>query len=113
MKFLDEDPKFKNCIKNVCIFCTNIQKWDHLKSEYDLIYNVETTQEGVKNFIQNLASEEIKPYHLTKLITLNDYLEKYKDMHFKISQFYGDLTPMTYKENIERSEEHTSELQSR
>ena len=102
MKFLNEDQKFKNCIKNVCVYCMNIQKWGPLKNKYDLVYDVVTSQKGVKNFIKNFSSEEIKPYHLTKLITLNDYLDKYKDRHIKISQFYGDLTPQTYKENIEK-----------
>ena len=102
MQFLNEDQKFKNCIKNVCVYCMNIQKWGPLKNKYDLVYDVVTSQEGVKNFIKNFSSEEIKPYHLKKLITLNDYLDKYKDRHIKISQFYGDLTPQTYKENIEK-----------
>ena len=44
----------------------------------------------------------IKPYRVTKLITLKGYLDKYKDRHFTISQFYGDLTPQIYKENIEK-----------
>ena len=102
MKFLDEEPKFKNCIKKVCIYCTDIQKWADLKSKYDLISNVEKIQKGVKDFILNLASEEIKPYHLTKLITLKDYLDKYKDRHLIISKFYGDLNPQTFKDNFEK-----------
>ena len=102
MKFLDEDQKFKNCIKNVCIYCMKIEKWAPLKSKYNLIKDIVNSTKKVKDFIQKYSSEEIKPYHLTKFITLNDYLEKYKDRHFKISQFYGDLTPQTYKENIEK-----------
>ena len=43
MQFLDEEPKFKNCIKNVCIYCVNRQKWEHLKSKYDLVYDVVTS----------------------------------------------------------------------
>ena len=54
----------------------------------------------VINFIQNFASEEIRPYHLTKLINYEDYLNKYKDRHIKISKFYGDLTSQTYQDNI-------------
>ena len=102
MKFLNEDPKFKNCIKKVCVYCLNIQKWGSLKNKYDLVYDVVTSRKEVENFIKNFSSEEIKPYRLTKLITYNDYLDKYKDRHFKISQFYGDLTPETYKANMEK-----------
>ena len=100
MKFLNEEPKFKNCIKNVCVYCMNIQKWGPLKDKFDLVYDVVTTQQGVLDFINHFSSEEIKPYHITKLLTLKDYLDKYKDRHFKISQFYGDLTPQKYQENI-------------
>ena len=85
MQFLNEDPKFKSCIKNVCVYCMNIQKWAQLKNNYDLVYDVVNSPKGVIDFIQKFASEEIKPYHLTKIIIYNDYLEKYKDRHFKIS----------------------------
>ena len=102
MQFLDEDIKFKNCIKSVCVYSMNIQKWAPLKSNYDLVYGVVNSPKEVKEFIEKFASEDIKPSHLTKIITFKDYLEKYKDRHFKISQFYGDLTPETYKENMEK-----------
>ena len=102
MQFLNEDPKFKSCIKKVCVYCMNIRNWAPLKSKYDLVYDVVTSIQEVKDFIQKFSSEEIKPYHLTKIITLDDYLEKYKERHFKISQFYGDLTPQTYQANIEK-----------
>ena len=102
MNFLDEDPKFKNCIKNICVYCSNLKKWGHLKNKYDLVYDVVTNQFDVFNFITNFASEEIKPYRITKMITLNDYLEKYKERHIIISQFYGDLSPETFNENIEK-----------
>ena len=102
MKFLDEDPKFKKCIKHVCIYCMNIEKWGSLKDKYELVSDVVKSQKGVFKFIKNFSSEQVKPYRITKLITLNDYFDKYKDRHLKISQFYGDLTPQSYKENIEK-----------
>ena len=54
----------------------------------------------VNNFINKYSSSEIKPYPLTRLITLKEYEDKYKDRHIKISQFYGDLNPEAYKKNI-------------
>ena len=39
-----------------------------------------------------------------KLLTLKDYLDKYKERHYSISKFYGDLTPKSYQENIEKWE---------
>ena len=80
----------------------NIKKWDKLKNKYDLVYDVVKTKKGVIDFIKYFSSEEIKPYHLTKLIAYNDYLDKYKDRHIKISEFYGDFTSEKYKENIEK-----------
>ena len=47
MKFLDEEPKFKNLIKNVCVYCMNIQKWGPLKNKYDLVYDVVNTKKDV------------------------------------------------------------------
>ena len=102
MNFLNEDPNFKKCIKNVCVYCMNIEKWGQLKNKYDLVYDVVKSQKGVFKFIKNFSSEEIKPYRVTKLITLNDYFDKYKDRHFTVSKYYGDLTPESYKENIEK-----------
>lgn len=102
MRFLNEAPKFKRCIKHICVYCPDIQKWDQLKSKYDLAYDVVSSKEGVINFIKNYSSKEIEPYPITKVITYNDYLEKYKDKHIKISQFYGDLTPQTFNDNIEK-----------
>ena len=102
MNFLDEDPEFKNCIAHVCVYCQDIRNWLHLKSKYDLVYDVVASKDKVINFIQNFSSEEIKPYQTKKVITLNDYLEKYKDKHIKIAQFYGDLSPETFKKNIEK-----------
>ena len=102
MTFLDEDPKFKSLIKNVCVYCSNIQRWSILKNKYDLVYDVVNNQFDVFNFITNFSSKEIKPYRITKLITLNDYSEKYKERHIIISQFYGDLSPETFDANIEK-----------
>ena len=102
MKFLDEDSKFKSFIAHVYIYSSDNKKWDQLKSKYDLIYDVVPSKEGIINYIKNYCSKEIKPYNITKIITLNDYLKKYKDIHTKISQFYDDLSPQTYKDNIEK-----------
>ena len=116
MKFIKENKEFGNCIKQVCIYCMDIKKWSKLKDDYNIIYNVYNRSEDVINFIKICSSEEIKPFHVTKLITYEDYIHKYKDIHFKISQFYGDLTKESFKkylENIKRlikEEEDKKEL---
>ena len=102
MRFLDEEPNFKSFIKNICVYSPDIQKSDQLKRKYNLIDDVVSSKEGVINFIKNFSFKEIEPYHITKVITLNEYLENYKDIHKKISQFYGDLDPQMFKDNIKK-----------
>ena len=102
INFLGEDEIFKNCIKNVCVYCINVKKWGLLKDKYKIIDDVCRSQKQVINFINKFASNEIKPFPLTRLITLDDYIETYKDRHYEISKFYGDLTMDTYKKNIEK-----------
>ena len=67
------------------------------------------TKKDVFEFIKHFSSEEIKPYNLTKIITYNDYLNRYKDIHIKLSEFYGDLTPEIYKQNIEKKKALTNQ----
>ena len=67
-----------------------------------MVNSVVNSQKEVIDLIKNFSSEEIKPYQVTKILTLDDYLDKFKDIHKKISQYYGDLTPETYKVNIEK-----------
>ena len=102
MTFLKEDKKFDDCIKNICVFCANYDKWKSLKDKYEKVYDVYITQDKVIDFIKNFSSEDIKPYRLTKLITYNEYKEKYKDRHLAISKYYGDLTPESFKKNMEK-----------
>ena len=80
----------------------NLEKWKHLKEKYPIINSVCNTQEQVVEFISTFSSKEIKPFPVTKLITLADYQDKYKERHFEISQFYGDLTVETYKQYLEK-----------
>ena len=103
INFIKEKPEFEKCIKRVCVFCWNLTKWSYLKDKYPIIDGVYKRRKEVNiNFIEKYASKDIKAFPLTKLITYNEYLNKYKDRHFKISQFYGNLTTESYKENIDR-----------
>ena len=118
MNFLGENKDFENCIKNVCVYCMNLERWSPLKNKYKIIYDVCNTRNGVSNFIKNFSSKEIKSFPITKLLTYQDYQDKYKDRHFKVSQFYGDLTVESYNENIKnitnliKKEEQTNELKN-
>ena len=95
------NKKFENCINNVCIYCFNLEKWIHLKNIYNQIHDdIYNKIKQVANFIKKFSGRKIKPFPLTKLITYEDYLKSYKNRHFKISTFYGDLNPESYKKYI-------------
>ncbi len=98
MNILYKNPQFDNCISKLCIFCSNLKKYEPLKNKYKKLYGIyNNPKDLVKNFIEQLSSREIKPFPITKLITYDDYIYKYKDRHIKISKFYGNLSPETYK----------------
>ena len=101
-RFLKEEKDFDNCIKNICIYCMNLKKWASLKDKYDKIFWVYNSTQKVVEFIEQFSSKDIKPFPTTKVVTLYDYLDKYKDRHFAISQYYGDLTKEKFEENIEK-----------
>lgn len=68
---------------------------------HDDIYNV---RNKIIEFIEKTSSKDIKPYKLIKLVKYEDYIEKYKNRHFLISLFYGDLTPEIYQHNYDKIE---------
>ena len=106
IQFLDANEDFRKCINKVCIFCLYTERHLKLKNDYpNLIYEVTNSQQAVINFIKDLSSKDIKPFPLTKLVRLNDYLDKYKERHAKISQYYGNLNPEDFKKNLAEIEE--------
>ena len=102
MEFLKENAKFDKCINNVCIYCSKVENYIPLKYQYDKIHDdIYNRRAQVLEFIKMFSAKEIKPYPLTKLITYRDYLKIYNKRHFKISTFYGDLKPESYKKYIQ------------
>jgi len=61
-----------------------------------LVYDIVTSKKEVLNFIKFFSSKEIEPYNVAKIITLKDYLEKYKDLHIKISHYYFNCLHNSY-----------------
>ncbi len=102
--FLNQNKEFKKYINKICIFCINVEKYLKFKKENpELIYDVTGDIQNVINFIKQFSLKDIKPYPITKLVTLNDYLSKYKERHKNIAQFYGDLTKKSYYENKKKN----------
>ena len=103
MSFLKDNENLEKNIKNICIYCNYIDKYLHLKDKYKKIHeDIYNKQEDVINFIKKFSSSEIRPYPLTKLVTYQDYVEKYKERHFTVSKFYGNLTLENYKKYIKQ-----------
>ena len=110
MEFISEKEEFNNCIKNICIFCWNIQKYQNLKNKYPKIHDdIYKKLQDVINFINKNSDENIKPYPITKLITLKEYQDKYKERHLTIANFYGNMNYMVYKKYIKDLEDLINE----
>ena len=93
INFINENKDFENCIKNICVFCCKIKSYRYLKDKYPKIHNdiYSLRKDVINNFINKYSNESIKPFPLTKLITYEEYKNKYKDRHLKISEFYGNI----------------------
>ena len=102
--FLDENSNFKAIIKNVCIYCHNIKKYNNLPKKYNIIKAVWCTRDPVVNFIKKSSSENIIPFPLVKLVTYENYKKKYNTLHLIISLFYGENNEKTFEENYEKME---------
>ena len=105
MSFLNSNKPFDDCINKISIFCMNLGKWSYLKGKYTKIEGVYNRQSDIKNFIVKYSSKDIKAFPITKLITYYDYINKYKNRHEKISEFYGNLSVEEYKKNLDAMKE--------
>ena len=106
LNYLNQNQDFRKFINKVCIFCLKPEKYLELKLENpELIDIIAEKRKDVFNFIKKYSSKDIKPYPLTKLVRLNDYLDKYNERHEKISEFYGNLNPIEFKKNLNKIKE--------
>ena len=119
MNFISENKDFFDCIKNVCIYCMDINKYEHLKIKYPKIHNdIYNNPNDVLNFINKYSYSKIKAYPITKLITFQEYKDKYKDRHKKIASFYGNINKDIYHKYFKRmkylidEEEEKNELKN-
>ena len=100
--FINQNVEFSKCIQNTCIYTNNLDQYLNINIESLKIINIYNNREKVKHFINEFSSENIRRYPLRKLITYQDYLDKYKKFHYEIAKFYGDLSPETYKKYLEK-----------
>ena len=105
IKLINENDLFKQCIKNVCVFCKDVDKWSKLLKDKDnLIYGVYNQKSDVVNFIKNTSSERRKVYPLTKLISYKNYIDNYKYRHRQIASLYGEINQELYDKYIKEIE---------
>ena len=105
IKLINENDLFKQCIKNVCVFCKDKDKWSKLLKDKDnLIYGVYNQKSDVVNFIKNTSSERRKVYPLTKLISYKNYIDNYKYKHKQIASLYGEINQELYDKYIKEIE---------
>ena len=104
--FLEGNPDFKKSIQKLCIYCQIVNNYIKYKDEDPEFIDVVTNDiKQVYEFVDKYSSEDIKAFPLTKLVTLNDYLDKYKERHKKISDFYGNLSKEDYLKNMDKIKE--------
>ena len=94
--FMEENKDSYKFIENKCLYMNESKNYDDFKTILPIYEN----KNDIINYIIELSTNENKPYPIKRLITYETYLEKYKEIHFKISQFYGDLNLETFKNNI-------------
>ena len=88
--------KYDKYIKNICIYCMNVQKYVPFAEKYKKIKGVYDNQNDVIKFIRSCSFLNIQPFPYIKILTFYDYRYKYFQRHKKISDFYGDFTQETY-----------------
>ena len=102
-KFLDANLDFKSIIKNVCIYCKDVKKYNHL-SQIDIIKCVWNSPAPVIKFIKKYSSKDIVAFPLVKLMTYNAYKKKHFRLHQMISNFYGEYKKEVFEENYKKVE---------
>ena len=76
----------------------DINKYQYLKTKYPKIHDdIYNKPKDIVNFINRSSDINIKAFPSTKLLTLEEYNDKYKDRHLKISEFYGNIDINTYE----------------
>ena len=104
--YLNNNKQFRECINKLCIYCLKPDNYINEQNESPEFINlISNDPKKVGDYIKNFSSKDIKPFPLTKLVTLRDYLDKYKERHKKISEFYGDLDLESYQKSLEKIKE--------
>jgi len=67
MNYIGENKEFFDCIKDVCIYCMDLNKYVSLKEKYPKIHDdIYKKPKDVLNFINKYSDDNIKAFHMTK-----------------------------------------------
>ena len=98
IKLIEEN--YKGCFKYICIYCEDIKNCIDLKEENKKIVLISNDKDIiVKEFINKYSDLKTFPFPAAKLVTYDQYIDKYFFKHEIVSDFYGDLTKTTYLDN--------------
>ena len=95
----------KDIIQHIAVFCMRIENYIYLKEKYNKIDDIYISKYKIKDFIIKYSHKDIKPFPSNELITYDEYQKLYFNSHKKISQYYGNLSPEAFKENLRKLKE--------
>ena len=105
----DQNDNYYDLIEKICIFCCLKKNHEEKKQLYPKIDGVYDKAEDVINkFIKKFASKDIRPFVITKLLTLNDYKDKYHKRHETIAKYYGEFDEKLFQEALNKIIEYVS-----
>ena len=104
---LDYQFLFTECIENVCIdykfsLDLTLTELESLKKINNKITAIYRKQIEIIEFIKTTSSEKNKPFPCIKLVTYQNYRNKYYLNHRKLANFYGNIDEETYKTEIKK-----------
>ena len=98
---LIEKHKFYNIFKRCCIFTYNPQKYLYLTQKYNLIKGVYYTNSEVLSFLRK-GNKSTPILRTLRLVTLEDYNNDIKNIHFLIAKHYNNFSKSNYDKAIEK-----------
>ena len=75
IKFLNIN-NYEDYIQNICIFTTDVKKYNNYKQEYKEVKGIFSKNEEIVKFIDSNKKKNIIPFPITKLITYEKYKNK-------------------------------------
>ena len=97
LNFLKENEVFGRCVKNICLYCWEIEKNLKYKYECEKIHDdiYKLRPKVINKFLKKTQTEN--HYLKTKLITDEYYSEIYYNLHLLIAKLYENIDPDIYR----------------